>query len=439
MSGAPLTEKGALRESGEFWSLPDDEQTPELRWPKNIEVYARMRREEAQVSSTLRALKMPVRRAQRRVNGAGCRPEVVRLVADDLGLPVVGEQEAAPRRTRDRFSFAEHSRLALTALDYGHSIFEQVYREPGRDGLFHLRKLGWRPPRTISKFDEAPDGGLLAIEQNMPAGGGGVRLDINRLVVYCNEREESWVGQSLLRSAYKYWLLKDQLLRLQNQTLARNGMGIPVFTAPKMPEGVQWTAEEARDWMQQQVDDGLELVKGVRAGDTAGASLANGATLAMKGVEGKMPDPLPAIKYYDEMMARSALQHFLTLGEKSSYALGTTFADFFTLSLQAVSDWLDDTMNAHVVEDLVDVNFGPDEPAPRIVSDRIGAALTAEALKALVDAGVITPDEPLENFTRESYGLPVHDAATARQPKTTTTPADAPEGDPVPDEEAQDA
>ena len=53
------------------------------------------------------------------------------------------------------------------------------------------------------------------------------------------------------------------------------------------------------------------------------------------------------------------------------------------------------------------------------MSDRIGAALSAEALKALVDAGVITPDEPLENYTREAYGLPVKDSATAR----TTAPA----------------
>ena len=73
---------------------------------------------------------------------------------------------------------------------------------------------------------------------------------------------------------------------------------------------------------------------------------------------------------------------------------GTEYTgEIFTLSLQGTSDWVDETMNAHVIEDLVDVNFGPDEPAPRIVSDRIGAALTAEALKALVDAGVITADE----------------------------------------------
>ncbi len=420
MAGAPITENGALREAGQFWTLPDDESTPEIRWPESVKVFSRMRREESQVASVLRAVKMPVRRTPRRINGAGCRPEVVALVAEDLGLPIVGQEDSSPRRTRDRFNFADHLRLALTALDYGHSVFEQVYR-PTPDGLFRLRKLGWRPPRTISRWDEAADGGLVAIEQDI-LGGKSTRLEVGRLVVYSHEREESWIGQSLLRPAYKYWLLKDQLLRLQNQALGRNSMGIPVYTAPKLPEGVQMTPEQARAWMQEQIDAGLEIAKSTRAGDSAGAALSNGATLAFKGVEGKTPDPLPAIKYHDEQIARAVLAHFLSLGDKSSYALGVSFQDFFTLSLQAESDWFDDTLNAHVVEDLVDVNFGPDEPAPRVVSDRIGAALTAESLKALYEAGVLTPDEPLENFVRQGYGLPVRDPSTSRTPSTEPAP-----------------
>ena len=426
-ASASITEKGALRAAGDFWSLPDDgESTPEMRWPDSIMVYGRMRREEAQVASVLRAVKMPVRRARRSIDGTGCRPEVIELVSKDLGLPVVGETKQSPRRTKGRFNFAEHVRLALTSLDYGHSVFEQVYQWDERDEYFHLRKLGWRPPRTISEWVEASDGGLVAVVQSI-LGGTSARLEVKDLVVYSHEREESWTGTSLLRPAYKYWLLKDQLLRLMNMTHWRNGMGIPVYVAPKLPDGTQMTPEEATKWMQDQIDAGEAIAAAIRAGDTAGASLPNGATLALKGVEGKTPDPLPAIRYYDEAMARAVLAHFLNLGgEKGtgSWALGTTFADFFTLSLQSLSDWVDDTINAHVIEDLVDANFGPDEPAPRIVSERIGAALTAEALKALVDAGVITPDEPLEVFTRDAYGLPVRDPNTARQrPADATTAA----------------
>ena len=195
---------------------------------------------------------------------------------------------------------------------------------------------------------------------------------------------------------------------------------------------VQAVADTLHRLVEQQIDAGLTIATSLRAGETAGASLPNGATLAMKGVEGKTPDPLPAIKYYDEQMAKSVLAHVLNLGgdqSTGSYALGDTFASIFTQSLQGISDQVDDVINAHVIEDLVDVNWGPDEPAPRLVSDRIGTALTAEALKALVDAGVITPDEKLENFTRDRYGLPVHDLATTRQPQpaTPTNPEESPD------------
>lgn len=418
---APTSEQGHVHsDTGKFWgSISDElERTPELRWPESVKVYGRMRREESQVASVLRAVKMPVRRTPRRIDGTGCRPEVTALVAEDLGLPILGMKDTAPRRTRDRFSFPDHLRLSLTSLEYGHSVFEQVYRLAG--DRFRLRKLGWRPPSTITRWDEAPDGGLRAIEQGGIDGTGAVRMDVSRLVVYVNEREESWIGQSLLRPAYKYWLLKDQLLRIQQQTLDRNGMGVPTHTAADMPMATGESPESYTARVQAQIDAGLEIAKATRSGESTGVSLAHGAMFALKGVEGKLPDALPVVRYYDEQTARAVLAHFLNLGtETGSWALGTTFADFFTQSLQAISDYLDSVINAHVIEDLVDVNWGPDEPAPRLVSDRIGSALTAEALKALVDAGVITPDEPLENYTRAEKGLP---------PKAQTTAEEAPDG-----------
>lgn len=412
---AAQAEKGAVRDAGEWW-IDDSERTPELRWPLSVEIFNRMRTE-AQITSVLRAVKMPIRRQPRKINGAGCHPEVTQLVSEDLGLPIVGEEGAAPRRTRDRFSFAEHLRLALKALDFGHSVFEQVYRSDG--ARLRLRKLGWRPPRTISRWDEASDGGLVAVEQNV--AGKVVRLEVRRLVVYCHEWEGSWVGQSLLRSAYGPWILKGQLQRGNQTTIIRNGMGVPVVTAPALPKHLESDPTGAAAWMQEQINAGLVVTKQLRGGDNTGVSLANGAQLAMKGVEGKLPDALPTIRYYDEQITRSVLAHVLNLGgvdSTSSYALGSTLADIFSQSLQGLSDWVDGVVNEHIIEDLVSVNFGPDEPAPRLVSDRIGAALSAEALKSLVDAGVITPDDRLENFTREAYGLPVADKSTAR-----TTPA----------------
>ena len=147
--------------------------------------------------------------------------------------------------------------------------------------------------------------------------------------------------------------------------------------------------------------------------------LANG--LALLGVTGDLPERIPSIRYHDEQIGRAVLAHFLNLGTQTgSWALGTTFADFFTLSLQTLAQQIADVATQHIVEDLVDVNFGTSEPAPRVVFDEIGSrqAATAQALKALADAGLIDPDEVLKAGVRQQYGLPAPDPATSKPAPT---------------------
>lgn len=429
----PVTETGYATNTSSWWGPPDEEETPELRWPQNIEVYDRMRRQDAQVVSVIRAMTLPIRRTVWRIDPNGAREEVVQQVADDLGLDIVG---AAPRpvvRTRDRFSWPEHLRMSLLMLPFGHSFFEQVYRID-ENGRARLRKLAWRPPRTISKVDVAADGGLVAIEQYPNKGSGKPpRVKVDHLVMYVNDREGgNWLGQSLLRPAYKYWLLKDRLLRVQAQTVDRNGMGVPVYEASQIPDNV--SPEDRTKRASDEVNAGLTLAKGLRSGDNAGASIPNGAKLTLKGVEGDLPDADKPIRYYDEQIARAVLAHFLNLGtETGSWALGSTFADFFTLSLQTVAMQIADVATQHIIEDLVDLNWGPDEAAPRLVFDEIGSRhpATAEAIKSLVDCGAIVMDDDLEAYLRNQYNLPAAATDSAR-PKVSTTPSGAEPTPPAP-------
>jgi hypothetical protein len=391
-----------------FWGVPDlAEHTPELRWPLSVDVFDAMSRQDAQVSSVFRAVTTPILRTQWRVDGTGCRPEVTAHVASDLGLPIVGEGNDVPAiRTRDRFSWPRHLRLAMLMLRYGHSYFEQVYRVDSPDGLAHLRKLGWRPPKTIAKFNVARDGGLVSIEQYGAAGlVNTITLPVSRLVAYVHDQEGgNWIGQSLLRPAYKNWLLKDRLLRVDTQSVERNGMGIPVYTgAPNETD----------------LDAGQEIAENVRSGDNSGAAIPQGAKLELQGVTGTLPKALDSVKYHDEQIARAVLAHFLNLGSQTgSWALGSTFADFFTLSLQSVAEEIRDTATMHVVEDLVDLNYGPTEPAPRLVFDEIGSNRDAivQAIATLVGAGVLHADEDLEQFVRTAIGLPAYAGGPAITP-----------------------
>lgn len=420
------------------------ETNPALVWPLSNEVYDRMRREDPQVMSVLRAVTLPVMESDWRLDTTGVRDEVANHIADDLGLAIVGKDRVAPMRTKGRFSWEEFLRLALLELVYGHSYFEQVYRIDAF-GRAHLAKLAWRPPRTISEFEVARDGGLVAIKQYGAADGlwsplfnvrtfGDVRIPVDRLVAFVNEREGgNWVGVSLLRAAYKMWLLKDRTLRVQALAAERNGLGLPTYTSAPPPEGAPY--EEVKRWLEAELDRGLDIAKGARAGEAAGASLPHGATLAFAGVTGRVPDLDKQIRYYDEQIARTTLANFLNLGgdnSTGSYALGDTFESFFTKSLNSLSRHIATVIQQHVIEDLVDTNWGPEEPAPRLVPPKIGAEhpATAEAIRALLESGAIRHDPALEAHLRTLYGLPAMTDPTSSDgspagPIPTTTPQEA--------------
>lgn len=388
-----------------LWAAVQQEPNLELAWPASIKVYNRMRREDAQVRSTLSAVTLPLRATTWRLDPGDAPEHVVAHVARDLGLPVRGMKLPPAPRQRDRFSWAEHLRLALLQLPFGHMIFEQVYRLDD-SGLAHVRKLGPRFPHTIARWNVARDGGLDSVVQYGPGSlaTGQTTLPVSRLVVYSHEREGGeWWGQSVLRAAYKPWMLKDIVLRVGVQAIDRNGMGVPVY------EGAEGETD---------LTAGEDLAQRIRSGDNAGAAIPHGAKLTLAGVTGATADPLPSVRYFDEQIGRSVLAHFLNLGQQTgSWALGETFANFFLSSLNAVADGIADVATQHIVEDLVDVNWGPDMPAPRIVYDSLlgESGVLAEVIRKLVEAGVLTPDEALEAHSRVVYGLP--DASPHHKPQ----------------------
>lgn len=417
----PSTTARAAQTDAAAWSYftggGDIDLPTDLQPPNDIKTYRQMRTD-PQVSSLLMATWMPILRTQARIDGGGCRDEVAQNVALSLGLPVVGQEDPPrPLRTRDRFSWNQFLRHALLADAYGYSAFEQVYRYNERSQMFDIRKLLWIPPWTVDEIKVAPDGGLIQVSQSL---AGTRPVPVSELVWFANGREgANWRGVSSLRTCWRPWLLKDRLQRVGVLSVERNGMGVPTYTAPPRdftddPEGTKAEADIAA---------GLEIAKGVRSGEAAGASLAHGAKLDLQGVTGSLPDSTVLIRYFDEQMARAFLGHFLNLGtETGSWALGSTFADFFTLSLQAKADEIADVVTQHVIEDLVDINFGQDEPAPRLVFDEIGStsAATVEALKLLHDAGLLDEDEVLKQFIRVKFKLPKPAQAT---PETTSQEA----------------
>lgn len=410
---------------GPGFTIEGLETNTDLRFPAASVIHDRMRREDGQVGSVLRAIVLPILGTTWTLDKKGVRPEVARFVESELGLNLEGA--ARRRRRRQGIVWQEHLREALLMLPFGFMPFETIYdvdvaapgledpEQPGR--LFaHLRKLAPRMPRTLTEVRVARDGGLAGIVQAPNGLPGqsvyGTFIPVDRLVMYVNDREGAdWTGNSVLRTAYKHWLIKDALIRLGAQIVERNGMGIPVVN-------YRDPADRAK---------ALALAKAFRAGAESGAALPDGMSLSVVGVAGSTADELPRVKYHDEAIGRSLLAMFLNLGhDNGARALGDTFVGIFRNAVGAVIRNVEETATEHVIRDLVELNYGPDEAYPTLKAGSLSEELTAEALKALADAKLLTPDDTLEAHTRHRFGLPAIDESTRPAPPPVAPPMGVP-------------
>lgn len=371
----------------------------ELAWPHSIRPYSRMAREDTQVKSILRAVSLPIRRTTWRVDPNGAPDEVVRLVAEDLRLPILGDDGNTPlAQTGGHASFKQHLKWVLKMLTYGHAFFEVVFKEV--DGRDRLHKLAYRPPGSIQEIKVDRDGGLSGIVQSAVPGeknGRPVAIPVEHLLAYVNDADDfSWTGTSELRAAYKHWILRDRQLFLEDRVLDRNGMGVPWYKA-----GTNDDAEIAR---------GEKIARNVRSGDSSGGAGPPGSELQIIGVKGQLVSPREAINYHDSMIARSVLAHFLNLeGKGGSYSLASIQADTFTQSLQTLAEEIADTANQYLVERMVNLAFDTETgPYPKLTFDPIGSVkdLPMETLANLVNSGVVIPDRDLEEEVRRRGGLP---------------------------------
>jgi hypothetical protein len=386
---------------------------PDLHFPASIPVYDEMRTTDGQVGSLISAINLPILAARWQLQGANVRPEVMKFVTTEIGLNVA--DEALERARGNGIVWLDHLETALLALPFGFMPFEQVYEagppSPGQEDvgvpmMLHLRKLAPRLPRTVTNIFVGRDGGLAGIGQTPldPKAKEDIFIPVERLVFYVHKREGAdWSGRSILRTIYKNWMIGDKILRLSGQIIERNGMQVPVLYY-----GDKLAKTEAD-----------QIVQGFRAGATAGATIPDGGGKLelIGGNSSGAADALLHMKYHDEKIAESALAMFKTLGHDSgARSLGDTFVDIFTQAVQSIANYFARVATEHIIRDLVELNFGPDEPYPTLTAGDLSAnrAITTSAIKELVDAKLVIPDAPLEAFLRKTNGLPDADNGTAR-------------------------
>lgn len=427
----------------------------DLIWPQSVVTYGRMRHD-PQIKAVLSAYKLPILRATWALDPDGCRDEVVSHVSDDLGVGIMGDDSGPGPARRRGVIWHRHLKEALNFLVFGHMPFERRYEITGTGpGSAHLANLGARMPWTIAQMHIDDHGILDYIEQTTqrdPIPG-------DRLAWYVNEQEGSnWAGMSMLRPAFGAWLLKHETWRVHATSIRRFGMGVPTVEAP--PGATQ-----------QQVIQAQQLASSMRAGDSAGMGIPQGFKASLMGMTGSVPDALAFIKYLDGAMAKMVLAGLIELGntDHGSRALGETFMDLFQLSLQSVADEVATTATSGypglpgIITDLVDQNWGEDEPAPRLVCTDVGENydVTAQSLQQLTVSGAMSPDPALDEWVRRTWRLPkrtndwtpssrglpagtgitrtIEQGLTPAQKGEPVTPTNPQEGAPVPPKPAKPA
>lgn len=391
-SDVPRTLAGSMTDGGIYgpYTLDLFETVPALVYPNSIQTYARMRTD-PQIKAVLDAYALPLRAGTWAVNPKGCRDEVVELVADAWGLPILGDNDGPGPFRRRGVIWDEHLRLALLMLPFGHSPFAMRFDIIGTPLRARLAELSERLPQTITEIKTNEDGTLQGIVQT----GSQDLIPANNLLWYVRDREgAAWQGQSMIRPAYAPWLIKHELWRVLATSSRRFGMGVPQVKAP--PGGTPSDITKA-----------AEIAALYRAGDQAGIGLPDGYTFELAGMIGTAPDTLGFINYLDAQIATSVLAEVMNLDSSAngSRALGETVISLLELAWQATANEIAVPASRLNVR-IVDYNFGEDEPVPAVLCTDINRPeVTSEAISALVTCGALTPDLTLENDMRSRYRI----------------------------------
>lgn len=381
--------------------LEQTEYADAWRWPTAGTTVERMRND-SQVDALYTMVALSIRRRRWLLEPNGARDVIVEGLAQDLGLPIRGQEPQPRARARGRFSWDRHVAHVLLGLLYGHYFFEQVGEIV--DGQWRLRKLAPRPPRTIDEIRIDQGGGLAGIVQpfaDLRNGEPRTLIPVDRLVAYVWDQEGSaWRGRSMLRSLFREYDIKDRLIKVDALKHQRNGMGVPVGRITD--QSVAGNAAVLADLQR--------MATAMRAGEDAGGSLPFGTDIDLKGVQGTLPDTLASIRRCDEAMARRWMQMWAMLGqtETGSRALGDSFTEKADQSNETIALWIADTTTDHVCEDWVDFNYGPGEQlVPQVVSEATESAeATISRVLDAVQRGAIVMDPELEAWLRSQLGLP---------------------------------
>ncbi len=383
-------------------AYPRDEYNAKLRGIEGLRIFDQMRKSDGQVRQSLQLIKTPVIAGRWYMQPASTSQQD-RNIADFVW------------RCFNEFmtiSFKQVLKESLSALDFGHWVWEIVYEPRLVDGVPRIvwKKFAPRHPLDIYQWDYDNNGGPVGIRTYRYSGDGTaseVTIPIDKLVVITWDREGGNLqGTSILRGAYKHWYFVDNLYKIDAIQKERHGIGIPIIKLPP-----SFSTEDGRL--------ANEIGRNLRVNEKAHVVLPPMFELEFAKLEGQPVDAIRSIEHHSKMILANVLGEFTQHTGGTSGGGGTAiFYELFLKSARFVGDVISDAFNQYAIRKLVDYNYS-NVGYPQLMVRRIGETTDQRtmsfALRNYVGADIIRATQDLEDWTRQEMDLPPYDKATDRK------------------------
>lgn len=382
-----------------------EDYNPLMRGIQALQTYDKMRRSDGQVRKSLRIAKTPVLAGRWYMEPASDQ-KIDQTIADRLWKNLTQQMS---------ISWPQFLYESLNFLDFGWYAWEIVY-EFDTDGKLKWQKFAPRYPMDLIRWEYDVNGGVNAGWFYKDTGMGPldeVRIPIEKLIVFTYDREAGDMqGISVLRSAYPHYYFKHNLYKIDAIQKERHGIGIPII---KLPPGFTTADKSAAD----------ELGRNLRTNEKSHVTLPPYWEILFAKLEGHPVDCLPSIEHHNQMILANVLAEFVGGSETDPSAQ----MEIFLKASRIIADMFCDAVNRWAVHRLVEKNW-PARDAPELRYRRIGDTVDwrtlSFAVRNLVGAGVLTPDDKLEDFFRDEMDLSKVDKATARVQRTPQLPEGVP-------------
>jgi hypothetical protein len=337
-------------------------------------------------------------------------------------------------------SFDDMITDAMSMVVFGWSFIETVYKrrvgpdqaDPAMrsdfdDGRIGIRKMVGRSQLTLKRWDLDETGGVQAFVQEVEGKPDGVRIPIERGLLFRTAREMgSPEGRSALRAAYLAFRARRHVEHIELVGIERELTGLPRVKVPSVvltadSDPVKEAARQAAYAKYEAIARDLKL------NEQGGLIYPSDPWFDNEGKPTGIPqyevdlitsggtrsiDTNGTIQRLAYDVFRNAMADMMMLGATSagSFALSKDKSSFFTACITWYVDVIQDTINRHQIARLWDLNGLDHRLKPKFVHGEV-AQVDLESVGGFVQkiagAGIPIGGHPdTENALRRMVGLP---------------------------------